>query len=365
MTYTAAVIGTGPDPENPSGEGYAMGYQHADAFEAHDDVDLVACADIVPENAQAFADQFGLDDDDVFEDYEEMVEDVEPDIVSVTVPPSLHERISVDCITSESVQAVHCEKPMALTYGGARNMAEAAWRHDVHLTFNHQRRFGRPFRLAKELLDDGEIGDLERVEFSAPNVFDYGSHSFDLCGYFNDETPAEWVLCGLDYSEEQKLFGAHNENHAVVQWAYENGVTGLATTGEGSEGLNCHNRLVGTDGVIEVGPGNGGVGSQIPLRIRRDGGDWEELDTDGDHLHGEGFIESAVESVVEAVETGEPSELCARNALNATEVIFGAWESARRRGRVEFPLETDDNPLEAMVESGALDPQPVEDESDD
>jgi len=360
MTYTAAVIGTGPDPENPSGDGYAMGYRHADAYEAHDDVDLVACADIVPENAQAFAESYDIDDDGIFEDYNEMVEAVEPDLVSVTVPPAIHEDISVDCIRSGVVSAVHCEKPMALTYGGARNMAEAAWRNDVHLTFNHQRRFSRAFRRAKELLDDGEIGELERVEFSAPNIFDYGSHSFDLCGYFVDETPAEWVLCGLDYSEEDKLFGAHNENHAVVQWAYENGVQGLATTGVGSDGLSCHNRLVGSGGVVEVGPG--GIGSRTPLRIRRDGGDWEELDTDGDHLHGEDLIEAAVADVVEAVETGEASELCARNALNATEIIFGAWESARRRGRVEFPLEVDDNPLEAMVESGDLDPASPDDE---
>lgn len=361
MAYTAAVIGTGPDPENPSGEGYAMGYRHADAYEAIDGVELVACADIVPENAEAFARSYGLDDDHVFEDYNEMVTTVEPDIVSVTVPPALHEDITVDCVRSGVVSAVHCEKPMALTYGGARRMAETAWRHDVHLTFNHQRRFGRPFRRAKELLDDGEVGDLQRVEFSAPHVFDYGSHSFDLSGYYVDEAAPEWVLAGLDYSEERKLFGAHNENHAVVQWAYENGVTGLATTGVGSDTLSCHNRLIGSGGVIEVGPG--GVGSQTPLRTRRDGEGWEELDTDGEGLHGqrlEGprFIQRAIADVVEAVDTGDPSELCARNALNATEIIFGAWESARRRGRVEFPLDVEDNPLEAMVESGELTPEP-------
>ena len=47
-------------------------------------------------------------------------------------------------------------------------------------------------------------------------------------------------------------------------------------------------------------------------------------------------------------------------------MIFGAWESARRRGRVEFPLDIEDNPLEAMVESGELTPEPpAGDEVDD
>jgi len=352
MTYTAAVIGAGEDPENPSAEGYAMGYSHADAYGATENVDLVAVADIVPENARAFAETYDIDDDGVFEDYDEMLETVEPDVVSVCVPPALHEPISVDCIRSGVVEAVHCEKPMALTFGGARRMAQEATRCDVHLTFNHQRRFGRPFRKAKELLDAGEIGQLERVEFSAHNVYDYGSHSFDLSNYYTDQATPAWVLAGIDYREENVFFGAHNENHAVVQWAYENGVTGLATTGVGRDSIDCHNRLVGSDGVIEVGPGEG----DTHLRIRRDGEGWESLDTDGEGLHDDAYIHRAIADVVEAVDTGDPSELNAANALDATEIIFGVWESARRRGRVEFPLEIEDNPLEAMVESGDIGP---------
>jgi hypothetical protein len=45
--------------------------------------------------------------------------------------------------------------------------------------------------------------------------------------------------------------------------------------------------------------------------------------------------------------------------LPATALIFGAWESVRRRGRVDVPLEMDieDNPLEDMVERGVLTPE--------
>jgi hypothetical protein len=48
--------------------------------------------------------------------------------------------------------------------------------------------------------------------------------------------------------------------------------------------------------------------------------------------------------------------LDASNALIATEIIFGAYESSRRRGRVDFPLTIEDNPLAAMVENGDLQP---------
>jgi len=366
MTYSVAVIGTGTEPDDPGRDGYAMAYHHATGYEKVDECDIVACADVVPENARAFADEFGIDDAGVYEDYEVMLEEVEPDIVSICVPPAIHADIAVDCIRSGVVEAIHCEKPMADTYGGAKLMTQEARRHDVQLTFNHQRRFSDAVRTAKDLLDAGEIGELERVEFSAPvGIFDYGSHSFDLCNYFNDETPGEWVLGQIDYSEENVLFGSHNENQAIVHWEYQNGVHGVAAsdstgTGGPASAFHCHNRLIGTDGVIEVGPESEDDDEELPaLRIRRDGEGWENIETE-DGLHGWEFVDRAIAENVRCLREGETPELGAENALNATELIFATWESSRRRGRVDLPLSIEDNPLEAMVESGELDPVPRE-----
>jgi UDP-N-acetylglucosamine 3-dehydrogenase len=63
---------------------------------------------------------------------------------------------------------------------------------------------------------------------------------------------------------------------------------------------------------------------------------------------------------VNCLRNGQESQMNARNALRATEQIFAAWESARRRGLVRLPLEIDDNPLEAMVAAGELRPTPAE-----
>ena len=363
MSYTVAVIGTGTEPENPGRDGYAMAYHHAAGYEKLDECNLVACADIVHENADAFAAEFGLDSEYVFEDYGEMIETVEPEIVSICVPPAVHDTIALDCIRSGVVESIHCEKPMADTYGGAKLMAQEATRHDVQLTFNHQRRFSDAVRTAKELLDAGEIGSLERVEFSAPvGIFDYGSHSFDLCNYFNDETPGEWVFGQVDYSEENILFGSHNENQAIVHWEYENGVHGIGTSdstdrGGPADAIACHNRLIGTEGTIEVGPKNDDGGDFPALRIRRDGSGWEDVETE-DGLHGWEFVDRAIAENVRCLREGERPELEAENALNATELIFATWESARRRGRVDLPLEIDDNPLESMIDDGELTPRP-------
>ena len=362
--YTVAVIGTGPDPDNPTVEGFAMGYRHAEAVENTDGADVVACADIVPENGAAFADAFGLDASAVFEDYAEMVAAVEPDVVTVAVPPAIHERVVVDCARSGVVSAVHCEKPMADTWDAAQRMAQECWRHDVQLTFNRQRRFGKPFREAKRLVDDGEIGDLRRVETCWGDFFDTGAHTVDLTGMWNGDRAPEWVIAQLDYREEDVRFGMHQENQVFAEWRYENGVHGVLSTGEGSGLCDAAHRIAGTDGEIRIDSEETGN----MLEIRRAGdAEWEAIDVDGEDLHGanapdrrygKAYQDRAFAEILEALDEGRESELGAKNGLNAAEIIFGGYESVRRRGRVEFPLDVTGNPFEGMVEGGELTPEP-------
>jgi UDP-N-acetylglucosamine 3-dehydrogenase len=138
-------------------------------------------------------------------------------------------------------------------------------------------------------------------------------------------------------------------------WRYRNGVFGMIATGQGMAMIGADNRLLGSEGVIEVGVKNRGP----LLRIQRRGSaEWEEIDTNGENLHGPGFINRSIASAVEALEAGREPELSGRHALNATEIIFAIYESSRRRARVDLPLRIDDNPLVSMVRSGDLQPEP-------
>ena len=379
MVYDVAVIGTGPDPSDPDRDGYAMGYRHGHAYENNADCELVACADIVLENGRAFAREFDLREGTAYEDYGTMLDAVEPDLVSVCVPPGIHAGIVEDCAESGNVSAIHCEKPMADTWGDCRSMVRTCDRNRVQLTINHQRRFGAPFRKAKELLDDGAIGSLTRIEFADETLFDAGIHQVDLSRYFTDGADVEWVLAQVDYREENRWFGTPNATQALAQWRYADGTVAIATTGESTPEGACYLRLAGTDGAIEVGVEDGPT-----LRYRTDDGRWKSADTDGENLHGfespgylgaallklrrrlplvstedpeaPVFIERAIADAVEGLKTGSEPELSGRNALRATEVVFAAWESARRRGRIDLPLEVDDNPLVAMIDAGWLGP---------
>ena len=116
MVNTVAVVGTGADPDEKSRDGFAMGYRHANAYQEVDGCELVACADIVRENAERFAETYDIPESGVFEDYRAMARTVEPEIVSVAVPPGVHAEIVTGLAEVGTVSAIHCEKPMAKTW---------------------------------------------------------------------------------------------------------------------------------------------------------------------------------------------------------------------------------------------------------
>jgi predicted dehydrogenase len=332
-----------------------MAYRHGAGYAAlGDKCEMVACADIVRDNAQAFADRFSVPS--IYLDYNEMLAKENLDIVSICTWPHLHAQMTIDCATA-GVRAVHCEKPMALEWGDARRMAQVCAEKGIQLTFNHMRRFGRPYRTAKKLLDAGEIGDLVKMGFGDGNLYDSGTHHIDMCGYFNDQSAPVWAIAQIDYSRESLVFGSHNENVSFALWQYANGVYGYCITGPGDAGhdlVGAYDQLVGTDGEIQVGP----YGKGLPiLRIRRKGStEWEPVDCGEENCHGPGYHERVIEQLVTCLDEGTVPETCAANALQATEIMFACYESVRRRGLVRMPLEIDDNPLHEMVDSGTLSP---------
>ena len=352
MTVTCAVIGTG-EPGTDD-DRYAMGYLHGEAYRDLDNTEIIACADLDQSRATKFGDEFGVPDENCYSDHGRLLGNHTPDIVSVCVPPEFHTRIVEQCYSAE-VSAVHCEKPMADTWEQCKRMAEIARQSDFQLTFNHQRRFAKPFQTAKSELEAGRIGDLQRIEFGGENLYDYGTHSFDLCGYFVNDVNPSWILSQIHYTQENVLFGEHNENQAVAVWEYENGVNGLASTGESTGGdmVGCHHRLMGSEGSIEVIVGFPERFDGPQLRIRD--GDGEEVryfDNIGLELD---VTHQSTKAAVDGLKSGTEPTHSVKNCLPATSLIFGAWESVRRRKRVEFPLEIHGNPLKEMVNRGEID----------
>jgi UDP-N-acetylglucosamine 3-dehydrogenase len=338
--FRVGIIGTGKPWRTDGATGFGMSHRHVQGYKSSEDCELVALCDLSEENARAFMEQHG--GERIYTDYHEMLAQEKLDIVSVCTWPHLHAPMVVACAEA-GVRAVHCEKPMATTYGDSKRMVEACAKSGTQLTFNHQRRFNKPFVEAKKLLDAGAIGTLLQMEANCGNLYDWGTHWFDMLGMFNDETPGAWVLGNIELRGAHKVFGADIEGQGIAYFKYQNGVHGTLFTGfEGPKMANI--RLIGSEGLIEVGVPDG-----PQLRVLGNGrGTWEAIET-GDTVHGDQANALGVLDLVDALKTGREPQLAGRRALNATELIFGTYESARRRGRVDFPLEIEDSPLTALL----------------
>lgn len=342
--FRVGIIGCGRPRTSEGATGFGMAHRHAMGYAASPHAQLVALADISRENALAFQNEHG--GERIFEDHRQMLAEAQLDIVSVCVWPHLHAEMVLDSAEA-GVRAIHCEKPVAPTFGQARRMVETCERNGVQLTFNHQRRFASPFRTARKLLREGAIGELQRIEGNCPDLNDWGTHWFDMMHFYNDETPADWVIGQIDTTQIRTVFGVAHETQAICHIRFGNGVEGLLVTGMDSSNTPP-NRLLGSEGAIEVGLPEG---PSVRLSNGQTAG-WQTVDTDGS-IHDLNAVDMGISDLVDALRHGRTPELAGRRALRSAELTFAAYESSRRRGRVDLPLEIEDSPLEDMLANAA------------
>ena len=345
--FRVGFIGVGRPWNTEGSTGFGMAYQHADGYTQTGRCTLAACADLSDGNAQAFAEKYGVPH--TYSDYHKMLAEEKLDIVSVCTWPHLHAPMTIAAARA-GVKAIHCEKPMAPTWGDAKEMARVCDEHGVRLTFNHQRRFLGPFQAARKQVAAGAIGELIRLEGNCGDIYDWGTHWLDMFFFYHNETPAQWVMAQIDSREAHNVFGVALENQALCEFQFADGVRAFLATGRDADEPAAH-RLIGTEGMIEVR----GDAPHVRLMNAQTAG-WQTVEHEDD-LHGPHAVEWAMADIVDALATGRESMLSARNALRTTEVIFAAYESSRRRGRVDLPLTTEDNAFLSMLAAGEIGPE--------
>ncbi len=354
-TVRVGIIGTGRPWKSEGSTGFGMAAAHAEGYKTLPNVEIVALCDLVRERADEFNEQKVGGTAAVYTDYPTMLAEAKLDMVSVCVWPDLHAPIVID-VAEAGVKAIHCEKPMAATWGESRRMEQVCRERGVQLTFNHQRRFLDTFQAARRLVAEGAIGDLKRMEGSCGDMIDWGTHWLDMFGFYNNESPGEWVMAQVDVRTPRLVFGVPVESQGICSIKYRNGVYGLLYTGEGSaEIVGCANRLIGSEGVIEVS----NTGPNVRIRTTGDA-DWRTVET-SEGLHGGMANTRSVTDAVTSYLEGRKPLLSSANAIQSTEIIFAAYESARRRGRIDLPLtDIEDSPLRGMISDGVF-PNAVKD----
>jgi predicted dehydrogenase len=119
---------------------------------------LVVVADVRQEVAEAVARQHGCD---TTTDWEAAIQRPDIDIVIVSTPPNLHAKMVLAAFSAG--KHVLCEKPLAHTLADAESMCAAAEAQGVLLKIAFNHRYFPAMTFAKQVIDEGRIGDVISV----------------------------------------------------------------------------------------------------------------------------------------------------------------------------------------------------------
>ena len=173
---------------------------HMPAYMKRDDVEIIACADIDLEKAKKFAEDFKIPA--AYASVEELLANCKPDYVDVCTWPAAHAPVAIAAANAGC--HVMCEKPLAITREDLDAIVTAAEKANTVFMVGQICRFTPAFVKAKQLVDDGVIGELYYMESeyahdyfkilhewrADPNrhgVIGGGCHAVDLLRWFGGD----------------------------------------------------------------------------------------------------------------------------------------------------------------------------------
>lgn len=335
------------------------------------DVELVAVADDNPVGLAAEAKKLKLDK--AFTDYRKMLDEVKPEVVSVSQRwIDRHHEMVLACF--DRGIHVYCEKPLCRTLAEADELVAASERNHTLLAISHQTRYSPKVDIVKQLIADGKIGRVleyrargkEDQRGGAEDLWVLGTHLMDLmrnfAGHpqwcFGTVTKDGQPIRKSDVVEGNEGIGPLAGDSVRAVYGLADGSTGYFASRKGVTGRATRfgMQIYGSEGVIEILTGH----LQPTVKLLQDSAwsparskkSWVEVTTAGidkpepeqeGGLHAGNVL--AIKDLLAAIKENRQPKGNLYEARGATEMIVAIFESQRVGGPVPLPLKTRVNPL--------------------
>lgn len=296
-----------------------------------------------------------------YSDYTRMLADPGVDAVEILTPHNLHARMAVDAL--KAGKHVSVQKPMALTIAEADEMVAASRSSGRSLRVFENFRYYPPFRLAKRLIDEGEIGEPQSIQVAVvdgsypaawavperswrwrydravagggPVVFDHGYHIFSIVMYLMG--PVEEVMAWIDSTEGR---AGPVDRPAMVAWKHAAPRRYGSWESVGSRDFvvrsryyadDALTRVIGSRGVVWVNRCSGEMLQAPPVVLYRDGEtrEYHDLETDWGHS-----FEVGTREWLEAIRAGRESDLTPEEGREVLRFSLAAHLSAAEGRKV-------------------------------
>jgi predicted dehydrogenase len=135
-----------------------------------DAAEVVAVASPTSGHPEALAEKYGTLR--MFQDYRQMLQQPEIEMVTITAPNHLH--CQMTCGVAAAGKHVVCEKPLCMTLEEADQMLDACRRQGMLLMYTEELYFTPEYVEAKEMADQGAFGRAYLVKQCEKH---FGPHS--------------------------------------------------------------------------------------------------------------------------------------------------------------------------------------------
>ena len=309
-------------------------------------LDVVGCADIMPERAQAKAEQYNVKAYTV----EEMLADPEIEIIINLTIPQAH--MEVDLAAIAAGKHVHSEKPLALNRADGQKILDAAKEKGVLVGCAPDTFMGGGLQTCRKLIDDGWIGTpVAATAFMAghgheswhPNPEFYykagGGPMLDMGPYYLTALvhllgPVQRVTGSSKTSFTQRTITSQPHFGTTIDVDVTTHLAGVIDFASGAVGTMimsfdvwAHNlpriEIYGSEGTLSVPDPNTFRG---PVKIRRAGAeDWAEIPLAYSDDVGRGI---GVADMAYAIQSGRANRVSGQLAYHVLDVMLAVDEAS-------------------------------------
>ena len=302
----------------------AMGENHVRVYHKIEEANLMAVSDVSEKALKKIEKKYGAKG---YTEYSALLENPEIEAVSVCVPTTFHHAVVMEAI--KHGKHVLLEKPIAFTLQEAEEMIAAAKEAGVILATGHVERFNPAVQKAKELVEDGVIGDLvsafaKRGEPLPPRIKDVGVsidlaiHDLDIMNYLFEE-------------EVTQVYGTMNsilddcdfEDHAEIMVSFDNESTGIIEVNWLTPYKRRELELTGTAGIISV--------DYMKQSIEVYGKFAKDI-----QIKHEEPLKGELISFLNSVVNGTEPEITGEDGLKALKMVIAANKSSKEHKPISF-----------------------------
>jgi predicted dehydrogenase len=244
MTYRTAIVGCGLIGSEFSDTTSMPGiWSHAAAYVACPDTELVAVCDQDETKLNRCGERWGIAAR--YRDFAQMLDEQQPEIVSVCTPDATHYALIRTALAHHSVRAVFAEKPIALNLEQADELINLSASRGVTFAVNYSRRHAPGFQRLREMIASGQLGSIRAVSgYYTKGTLHNGSHWFDLCNFLLG--PIGQV------SGFERLGESGNDPTLDVMLNFENGATGYLHACSSADYALFEMDIVGSQGRARI-----------------------------------------------------------------------------------------------------------------